>query len=531
MTNIHDISFEDIELFLAGNNLSVPKNINDVYDKAFNLFKTENMEFYPDSVVEWMMAYNVIESKIKIPRYKKSYILSLPRKDIRKLSSLLGMKNDNIDHILNILRFLYKLDDDLKEEEKEEELIFDPFQSYRKIQNTIQDVPFGMLEYLPDEKIIEILDVSNFDDITILCTASKHLNNICNSYIGTQEMRDKFPRDSLDISKFTISELAYYSKILPLKKKIGILGNEVDVLLDDKLFIINTLSNTSHKEDFAVNQVIFYLDPNSKKRHYLALTSNGILISDEDINTNLNIDQKVIGISGPYNDNITIFTSTGKSYLLSLKNYTISEIGIRNIIQMEGQYILTGNGDLYIISDDGYLNFYKQGHNGIKLSELGEVSKDKKFLKLPKLPKNIKIVQITATGFFLTDEGTIYILIFNNLPLTGYNWELLVLGSLRGKVNNIIKISSGDIPIDSNQEIISFVFIASDNKQFGYVKHIKRDVFDDSLKIRVSTRNNINNVVEFSTDGTILVSLTDNYRLGIQKSISIAGRLYELDKI
>jgi hypothetical protein len=531
MANIHDISFEDIELFLAGNNLSVPKNIDDVYNKAFNLFKKGNMEFYPDSVVEWMMAYNVIQSKIKIQTYKKSYILSLSRKDIRELASLLGMKNDNIDHILNILRFLHKLDDDSKDLKKEK-LIFDPFKSYREIQNTIQNVPLGILEYLPDEKIIDILDVSDFDDITILCNTSKLLNNICNSYIGTQEMRDKFPKDSLDISKFTISELAYYSKILPLKKKIGILGNEVDVLLNDKLFIINTLSNIPHKEDFAVNQVIFYLDPNSKKRHYLALTFNGILISDEDIKMNLNISEKVICISGPYNDNITIFTSTGKSYLLSLKNYTISKIGIRNIIQMEGQYILTGNGDLYIMSDDGYLNFYKQGHSRIKLTELGEISKNKKFLKLPKLPKDIKIVQITATGFFLTDKGTIYVLNFDEIPLKGYNWETLSFAL--GELNNIIKISSGDIPINSNQETISFVFIKKGHKQIGYVKQIKRNAIRGSFNIRdysLVIGKHTNNVMEFSTDGTMLVSFTDNYKLRVQKNIMETNRLYELDKL
>jgi hypothetical protein len=247
---------------------------------------------------------------------------------------------------------------------------------------------------------------------------------------------------------------------------------------------------------------------------------------------NLNISEKVICISGPYNDNITIFTSTGKSYLLSLKNYTISKIGIRNIIQMEGQYILTGNGDLYIMSDDGYLNFYKQGHSRIKLTELGEISKNKKFLKLPKLPKDIKIVQITATGFFLTDKGTIYVLNFDEIPLKGYNWETLSFAL--GELNNIIKISSGDIPINSNQETISFVFIKKGHKQIGYVKQIKRNAIRGSFNIRdysLVIGKHTNNVMEFSTDGTMLVSFTDNYKLRVQKNIMETNRLYELDKL
>ena len=112
MTSIRDIPYEDIKSFLSDNKVGIPKNIDNAYKTAFDLMKSGKVEFYPDNVVTWMMAYNLIKSKKNIPMYNKSVVISLSKQDIDKLASSLGMKSDNMDAILSILTYLHKLNDD-----------------------------------------------------------------------------------------------------------------------------------------------------------------------------------------------------------------------------------------------------------------------------------------------------------------------------------------------------------------------------------------------------------------------------------
>jgi len=112
MTSIRDIPFEDIKSFLSDNKVGIPKNIDNAYKTAFDLMQSGSAKFYPDNVITWIMAYNLIKSKKHIPMYNKSVVISLSKQDVDRLASSLGMKSDNMDAILNILTYLHKLNDD-----------------------------------------------------------------------------------------------------------------------------------------------------------------------------------------------------------------------------------------------------------------------------------------------------------------------------------------------------------------------------------------------------------------------------------
>jgi hypothetical protein len=112
MTSIRDIPLEDIKTFLSENKIGVPKNIDNAYKTAFDLIQSGKAKFYPDNVVTWIMAYNLIKSKKNIPMYNKSIVISLSKQDVEKLAKSLGMKSDNMDAILSILTYLHKLNDD-----------------------------------------------------------------------------------------------------------------------------------------------------------------------------------------------------------------------------------------------------------------------------------------------------------------------------------------------------------------------------------------------------------------------------------
>ena len=64
------------------------------------------------SIIEWIMAHNLLIKKVNIPNYTTDDIDSMSQKEINKLAKLLGMRGNNLNNIKNILKFLHKLDDE-----------------------------------------------------------------------------------------------------------------------------------------------------------------------------------------------------------------------------------------------------------------------------------------------------------------------------------------------------------------------------------------------------------------------------------
>lgn len=109
MTSIHDIPYEDIKIFLLANN----KNFNTkdyAYDKALELLKDKKSIGHTTSIIEWMMAHNLLLLKIDVPHYTTRKIDKMSQFDIDNLAKLLTMKGNNHENIKNILRYLHKLD-------------------------------------------------------------------------------------------------------------------------------------------------------------------------------------------------------------------------------------------------------------------------------------------------------------------------------------------------------------------------------------------------------------------------------------
>ena len=119
MANVQDIDIEAIKVLLSINNIEIPDKKHEIYDKAFSLMNNESTSYegVPTSIIEWMLAYNALKKSV----IKKSYHI----RDLRKLSKIdqnvlaksLGMKGNNVDNIVNILRYMHKLEGELKFEE------------------------------------------------------------------------------------------------------------------------------------------------------------------------------------------------------------------------------------------------------------------------------------------------------------------------------------------------------------------------------------------------------------------------------
>ena len=109
MASIYDVNIEDIKLFLRGNNVLIPETDDLAYREARKLMKNPKLLFYPPSIVEWMIAHNLLVTKTKIPNYTEEEILRLPQKELNSLAELLTMRTNNRYNIINILYYMGKL--------------------------------------------------------------------------------------------------------------------------------------------------------------------------------------------------------------------------------------------------------------------------------------------------------------------------------------------------------------------------------------------------------------------------------------
>lgn len=288
MTSITDIPYKEIESFLSSNNVNISDDIDKNYNKAWTLLQNGKYEYIPDDIILWMIAYNLVLLKVKIPKYKKSMILSYSHEDLFKLTKLLTLKKVDIDNIFGVLSYLHKL---------------------------VDDTNVGILSILNEDTMIALLRTMNIKAIENICKTSKQIRSICESPVGRQIVISRFPKkDNLDVSNYTFDELIFYEKIVKMKP-------------DDSKTLQQYLSK--------VNQYIKDLKNISNK------------ISSEDITKINNINQ----VMDMLWDRYVILTNKGKLYYINMEKNTVNEFFITNkiagIFRNEGYSIITADGNYF----------------------------------------------------------------------------------------------------------------------------------------------------------------------------------------
>lgn len=110
MTSIYDIPYEDIEIFLLANNKR-HKNKNEAYNIVLTLLKDKKAVGHTTSIIEWMIAYNLLVKKVNVPNFTIYQIDNMKQFQVDELAKLLTLNGNNRDNIKNILRYLGKLDE------------------------------------------------------------------------------------------------------------------------------------------------------------------------------------------------------------------------------------------------------------------------------------------------------------------------------------------------------------------------------------------------------------------------------------
>ena len=247
MANIQDVDLEAITILLSTNNIEIPEKRSEIYDKAFSLMnkKSTSYEKVPISVIEWMLAYNALKNNLIDKSYHIRDLRKSSKTDQNALAKRLGMKGNNIENIINILRYMHKLEGELKFEENldlykplilnsELSTVIDLLKSKRSLRPLV-------LELLPeiikkDYDIYGFLDHDSAYNFIGKLIDTKDANLVKKAINVYHDLDEEFDPYYVLISHFFENkQLGLLFEILPKNYDINVLEEAIDSLLKSEL--------------------------------------------------------------------------------------------------------------------------------------------------------------------------------------------------------------------------------------------------------------------------------------------------------
>jgi len=334
---------------------------------------------------------------------------------------------------------------------------------------------------LDENMIYEVIKNIKIDDIINFCIISKQINMLFQKQDIKNIIIYKLPVDSLYCNDFTLKQLYFYDKVLPLKNKILNISNmDIFVNINQKIIRIN-YRIFEHIEIINSNQIIPY---KYGFKEFIVLENNDKIClynneTKEKKYTNIDIDGRILSIENEKNNGINIITNLGKFYVYKIDDKNLTQIlEISNIIQKIGSFILTVEGKLYYTP-----KFFKR--------------ESIKTIQIKNLPK---IVQLTYLGYCLAANGDVY----NTANIN----EVIKL-----PINNIVQIRSTVVQKkDSNSPSYIVSCLDTNGNVFIVInnyKIIKIDQLSDIIEIC------FNNIIEICFNKLKLIALDKNLKLHI----------------
>jgi hypothetical protein len=240
MTSIYDLPFEDIQKFLAANNVNY-EDERDAYNKTLKLLKNKNSIGHTTHIIEWMIAHNLLFNKVNIPSFSSYEIENMSQSQINDLSRLLTMKGNNIDNIINILRYMDKL--------KDMELLPE-----------IMDI-IGNLSNESETQEIN-LDSLNFDEIIYLLTNHYHKELIRNFiYNNIETIINNVEKKSKNDTEKTIDNITEFITKLLVLNEIGLSKEVLNIALEKNYKFPKSYDDFRSLYSLLLYKVIDYNDP------------------------------------------------------------------------------------------------------------------------------------------------------------------------------------------------------------------------------------------------------------------------------
>lgn len=197
MTSITNIPIKVIESFLKSNGVKIPINDKEIYQVAYNLIINQSDYYYPDIIIDWIIAHNLYNENRKIRTYSRGEIDVMSEKEVTKLAEKLEIfESPNLKQsIINVLKFLKKLETRIINPDIDS-LIFQTLDELeqQKILNSdykgiieIFQKNKGLRKFIYDNlnKIIEKNSL-NFKDLTYI----KHIRPLINFIIKLMKIKE-----------------------------------------------------------------------------------------------------------------------------------------------------------------------------------------------------------------------------------------------------------------------------------------------------------------------------------------------------
>lgn len=149
MTSITDIPISVIRDFLLQNNREIFGSDDTLYSLAQYLILNSKVDYYPDTVIDWIIAYNFTLSGQHLKIYRSAEIDAMSNKELNNLAVKLELDNNDKQSIINVLSYLHKLE---------------------------------ALQLLPDEiKFVELLPKLGLQAFLSFCATDIKHRNLCNN--------------------------------------------------------------------------------------------------------------------------------------------------------------------------------------------------------------------------------------------------------------------------------------------------------------------------------------------------------------
>lgn len=429
MTSITDIKFSHIRNLLLQNGIDVPDDEKEAYDIAYTLMNAKGTSYdnVSISIIEWMLAHNLLKLNKKIRKYDIQELQELSEEERLRLGLSLGMKTGNIDIIISILKFSDNL-----------------------IEN------YSLSKVLPRDPILYIINFMTIEQTMAFCFTDKNIYNACDKR-GIKNIITSKLDTKMDISDFSLKELFIYSKVLNLYGKIGLHENKDSLLLNGKIYVLHL------NGDYIIYELSSDLDICDYT--FYNFYARDIVF----------IDKKHNFYHHKLNDQ-----NKNKVYKIERNNLNKLDIVLPKAIKVLPKKILDDPEGFYILTSDGKYYDYEDGnldlindHEGMvqytenyMLNYLGEVF----YYDGAKINHLEKIKQITENGYALSDTGEIYnieIVISNNEPVS--------------IITNIVKIATAgnnSLLLDNKGKVYYTNFPLEDEIKW---KPILEDIMEISL--------------------------------------------------
>ena len=326
-------------------------------------------------------------------------------------------------------------------------------------------------QYVNKDLIFELIKNMDVDSIQNTCYASVDIHQLCQTKMVKNVIISKL-QDSMNLSQFTLNQLFFYNKVIPLKRKIIVVNDKIYVNFNNKLMNIR-LNVPKVLIALNSNQILPY-DHN----HVMVLDNDGYLflynhttlttsfLLDKVVDVHYALRFKIITLDGTY-DLYPTFKNKLPRFVLEQPN---------NIIQ----------NDLYLLNDDGevYRKWLIDKHN--------------RFVKIEGLPK---IIQITSSGYFLAYNGDVYY----------YDRDEESINTI--PIHNIVQITAVKELRNKYEAVVAFL-------------DIHGDVFMGDLPLKV---NEVSDIIEISFLNHQLVALDKNLMLHLFRNEDV--ETYDFSKI